>query len=275
MSGMKRRRVILQCLCLAVLLALTASIRETTKRSEVVNMTPRAGAKQRVLILWPDGPPKASVILYAGGKGGIRIRRNGSIKRERNFLVRSRQAFVDRGFLVAVPNRPSDWAGSNPFDYRLTEAHAADARDLIAYLRKQADAPVWLIGTSRGTISAANNAAQLGRDGPDGIVLTASVVEPGNKVRPMVQDAELERITVPTLILGHENDGCYVTLWEDQMALAPLFENAPAVETIAVTGGDTGDPSRECGPNSHHGFLGIEAQVVARIADWISAQSDR
>ena len=275
MSERMRIRAVVQCFCLIMLLALTASVPVATDRTVVVNATPRVGAEQRVLILWPDGPPKASVVLYAGGKGGIGIRKDGSIKRAGNFLVRSRDIFAKQGFLVAVPNRPSDWAGSNPFHYRLTEAHAADAAALIRFLRQLADVPVWLVGTSRGSISAANNAARLGRDGPDGIVLTSSVVEPGEKVRPTVQDADLERVTVPTLILGHEDDGCYVTLWDDQMALARLFENAPAVETIVVSGGNAGDLSRECGPYAHHGFLGVEDRVVARIADWIQSQSPR
>jgi hypothetical protein len=41
----------------------------------------------------------------------------------------------------------------------------------------------------------------------------------------------------------------------------------PVKELITFTGGITrGDP---CQAKAHHGYNGIEAEVVAKIADWI------
>jgi len=229
----------------------------------------RPGAKQAFLLLRPNGTPKASVVLYAGGSGSVGIRKDGTVKRGGNFLVRTRDLFAARGFLVLVPDRPSDWASGDKWSYRLTEEHARDAAALIAFLRAEADVPVWLVGTSRGSISAANAAARIGGNGPAGIVLTASVTNGGNKVRPSLADIDFERITAATLILGHSDDDCYVTPWSEQTNLVGALTKARKVQAIAVSGGEAGDLSAPCGPHSHHGFLGIEKETVARIADWI------
>lgn len=232
-------------------------------------LEPRPGAKQKFLILRPDGPPKASVVLYAGGSGSIGIRNDGSLKSAGNFLVRTRSLFVAQGFLVLVPDRPSDWAGGDKWSYRLTEKHARDAAALIAFLRAEADVPVWLVGTSRGSISAANAAARIEKNGPEGIVLTASVTNGGNKVRPSLADIDLDRITAATLILGHKDDDCYVTPWSEQADLAGQLAKARKVDAVDVSGGQAGDHSAPCGSHSHHGFLGIEKETVVRIAAWI------
>lgn len=251
------------CCLLAMLMGAPA----TAAERQVLESRP--GAKQKFLLLRPDGPPKASVVLYAGGSGSIRIRKDGSVMRGGNFLVRTRKLFAEHGFLVLVPDRPSDWAGGDKWSYRLTQAHAKDAAALIAFLRAEADVPVWLVGTSRGSISAANAAARIGGNGPAGIVLTASVTNGGNKIRPSLADIDLERITAATLVLGHRDDDCYVTPWSEQADLARELSKARKVQTIGVSGGEAGDLTAACGPHSHHGFLGIEKETVARIADWI------
>lgn len=232
-------------------------------------LEPRPDAKQKFLLLRPDGPPKASVVLYAGGSGSIGIRKDDSLNNGGNFLVRTRALFAAHGFLVLVPDRPSDWAGGDKWSYRLTKEHAQDAAALVDFLRAEADVPVWLVGTSRGSISAANAAARIGKNGPEGIVLTASVTNGGNKIRPSLADIDLERITASTLILGHKDDDCYVTPWSEQANLAGKLTKARKVRAVSVSGGQAGDLSAPCGAHSNHGFLGIEKETVARIADWI------
>ena len=237
--------------------------------TETVRLKPREGAAQNMVLLQPADVPIGAVVLYAGGSGSIGVKQDGKIKRTGNFLVRSRQLFAEAGFLVAVPDRPSDWAGSNKFDYRLTQSHALDALAIIDFLRSETKGPVWLVSTSRGSISAANNAARLGAKGPDGIVLSASVTNPGNKIRPSVNDAALERIEVPVLVLGHEDDDCYVTPWSEQRALVGRLIAAPSRAALSVTGGKAGDMTQPCGPFSHHGFLGIERETIRKITDWM------
>src|SRR5262249_27812683 len=135
---------------------------------KVIDISTRPDVTQRMLVLSPQ-KPKAAAILLAGGHGGLQISPNGSFGWGKgNFLVRSRQLFEDQGLLVAVVDAPSD--RQSPLylsGFRGTSEHVMDIKAVIAWLRKQADVPVWLVGTSRGTQSAAYAAICLaGRDGP-------------------------------------------------------------------------------------------------------------
>ena len=80
-----------------------------------------------------------------------------------NFLVRTRQMFVNDGIAVAVIDAPSD-RQSAPYlnGFRLSKEHADDARAVIAWLKEQLHVPVWLVGTSRGTSAAAIAVALAG-----------------------------------------------------------------------------------------------------------------
>jgi predicted alpha/beta-hydrolase family hydrolase len=264
---MYRKAPLLVFLALIVAVLVPPPVRAESQ--EAVTLKVRGDARLRFLLLHPAGPPVAAVVLYPGGAGNIGIKKDGSIKYGNNFLVRSRDLFAKQGFLTAVVDRPSDWAGSDKDQYRLSAAHAEDAAAIARALRDRTAAPIWFIGTSRGTISVASIASRLGRDRIAGIVLTSSVTAPGKRSPQTVQDADLAGIAVPVLILGHGGDDCYVTPWSEQEDLAGRFKHAAAVETIRIDGGDPGNLAEPCGPISHHGFLGQEKDVVGRIAVWI------
>jgi pimeloyl-ACP methyl ester carboxylesterase len=160
-------------------LSLFASSAWAEATSRVADIPTRPGVMQRVLLLGPD-KPKATVILFAGGHGGLQISSGGSFKwGEGNFLVRTREQFAAHGLLVAVVDAPSD-RQSPPYlsGFRQTPEHVADIKAVIAWLKQQAPVPVWLVGTSRGTQSAAFIATQLpvADGGPNGLVLTSTML---------------------------------------------------------------------------------------------------
>jgi dienelactone hydrolase len=236
---------------------------------QVADIPTRPGVTQRILVITPD-KAKAAVILFAGGDGGIQIRPDGSITRSGNFLVRSRQLFVDQSLTTVVIDAPSD-RQSHPFlsGYRQTDDHVTDVKAVIAWLRQQAKIPVWLIGTSRGTQSAAHVATSLPvtEGGPDGIVLTATVVN-DSRSRDVTRMA-LDRIRIPVLVAHHREDSCRVCLYSDVPRLMEKLTTPPRKELITFDGGiSVGDP---CEARAYHGFNGIEKEVVQRIAAWITA----
>src|SRR5205085_1458155 len=109
-----------------------------------------------------------------------------------------------QGLVVAVIDAPSDrqnWPYLN--DFRQTADHVTDVKAAIAWLRQELKLPVWLVGTSRGTQSAAFIATQLAPadGGPDGIVLTSTILQ--DRRTRAVPDMALERIKVPVLITHH------------------------------------------------------------------------
>jgi hypothetical protein len=175
---------------------------------KVVDISTRPRVSQRMLVLSPK-TAKAAAVLLAGGHGGLQISADGSFGWGKgNFLVRSRQLFVDHGLLVAVVDAPSD-RQSPPYlsGFRGTSEHVMDLKAVIAWLRQQANVPVWLIGTSRGTQSAAYAATYLaGRDGADGLVLTSTILTDSREFP--VPALQLDRVRIPVLVVHHVNDGC-------------------------------------------------------------------
>jgi pimeloyl-ACP methyl ester carboxylesterase len=141
--------------------------------------------------------------------------------------------WVREGFLVAVLDRPSD-RKNGLWNFRTTSEHAADVKQAIAAIREVAPVPVWLVGTSMGSLSAANAAARLPEGGPDGIVLTSSVTETSKASYETTRHAGLVK------------------------QLMTFQGGRPAI-------------SPPCEARSPHGYLGIEATVVSAIGAWIRA----
>ena len=263
---MKRFRVLVYLLC-----ALFISNAWAQVAQRVVDIPTRPGVTQRIMLLSPDDP-KAAVVLFPGGHGGLQIFPNGGFKwGEGNFLVRTREMFAAQGLLVAVVDAPSD-RQSPPYlnKFRQTPEHVADIKAVIAWLRQQAKVPVWLVGTSRGTQSAAFIATRLppAEGGPDGLVLTSTILS-DNKGRP-VPDMDLDKISVPVLVVHHKRDGCKHCAYTAIPGLMDKLSTAPRKELLTFDGGqDRGDP---CEAFAHHGFNGIEKDVVVKIAQWIEAR---
>lgn len=259
------------CLLQLALLAFSNQLWAQTPR--IVDIPTRPGVTQGMVVLVPD-KPKAAVVLFAGGHGGLQISSTGSFKwGEGNFLVRSRRLFASNGLMVAVVDAPSDHQYP-PYlsGFRQTPEHVADIKAVIAWFKRQSDIPVWLVGTSRGTQSAAFIATQLAPDdgGPDGVVLTSTILIDVPGGRP-VPEMPLGRIKVPTLVVHHKQDGCGYCKYRNLPRLMDKLTAVPSKELLTFEGGkNQGDP---CEAMAYHGFNGIEQQVVTKIAEWIIQKS--
>lgn len=117
--------------------------------------------------------------------------------------MRSRTLSAERGFLAAVVDVPSDRVPDGLTGFRSSGAHAQDIAGVIAFLKQRADVPVWLVGTSMGTVSAANAAARV-PNGVDGLVLTSSVTRPSRRERESLKDVNLRDIALPSLFVHNK-----------------------------------------------------------------------
>ena len=237
--------------------------------------TPR-GAKQAFILVKPDRPV-ASVILFAGGHGALGLQSATAMKwGAQNFLVRSRDKFAAHGFMVAVVDVPSDQRQGMNAIFRMSGAHAGDIGAVAAYLKQQASAPVWLIGTSMGTFSAAEGA--IAAKGVDGLVLSSTITRarPEWKIARSHPDGvasmALQQVTVPSLIVSHKRDGCAITPAADAPKLSKRLTKASKVDVVLLDGGAP-PQSDPCEARSQHGFLGIEAEAVNAIAKFVQANS--
>lgn len=235
----------------------------------MVELGTRSGVTQRILLKKPTAP-QANLILFAGGHGNLDLRNNGDIGwGNSNFLVRSRELFADNGFLVALVDAPSDRKTNRGMldGFRTSAEHAQDIVRVIIYLREQAPVPVWLVGTSRGSTSAANAAIRITQGGVEGLVLTSGITR-WNERGDNLLDMPLEDIRIPTLVVHHRDDGCRVTPYSGVKDIMERLKNSSNSEHISFTGGNA-PVSRPCGAKSQHGFYGIEEEVVNVISQWI------
>jgi pimeloyl-ACP methyl ester carboxylesterase len=138
------------------------------------------------------GNPVATAILFPGGNGVYGAMRQ-------NFLVRIVPDLVRLGVSVVVVDAPSDQAGGMSWPFREGVEHARDIGAVIDFAKTRWPAPVWLIGTSAGTISAANGAVAAGTR-IHGLILTSSVWAGG------MAAVALEKIVVPELIVHNRDD---------------------------------------------------------------------
>jgi pimeloyl-ACP methyl ester carboxylesterase len=240
------------------LLALSAHAEES-----LIQLDTRPDVKVPVFYMKSD-QALASVVLLPGGGGSIGAMVDGKPSGP-NFLVRSRDQFAAAGFNVAVMSRASD---RSDLDYpeRISADHVQDIKALVDFLKKDTGLPVWLVGTSRGTVSATAAAIAFGNDNLAGIVLTSSVVS--YKKTGAVPTQALDKIRIPVLVLHHERDACKVCAPYEVPAILKGLKNSPVKKLVMVSGGDnpSGDP---CEPMHFHGYIGIEKPTVDTIAAWI------
>lgn len=211
---------------------------------------------------------KVTVFLFPGGGGGFGKVVDGR-PTSNNFLVRSVPHFLANGFNVAIFGRPSD---SEELDYadRIGETHLTDVRAVLDFVKTKSPAPIWIIGTSRGTISSAATVINIRDPAIAGLVLTSSVVT--YKKVGAVPRQDLSAIRVPVLVLHHAKEECVHCQPHEVPAIIRGLINSPAKKLIMVDGGanPTGDP---CAGQHWHGFIGMEKEAVNTIADWIKRPS--
>jgi pimeloyl-ACP methyl ester carboxylesterase len=233
----------------------------------VADLPLAGGASERVLLLAVPNP-RATVVLLPGGDGVILIGDAGGVAPNGNFLVRTRSLWAAFGMSALVLGPPN---GGSLLGQRHTPFYAAALAAAADYARTRANAPVWLIGTSQGSVAAANGAAHLpGRVA--GVVLTSSVSE-RSQSGETVFDADLGAVAVPALVLSNQYDTCTASPPADGNRIIAALGRAPRREFVMVAS----DQSRSspCEAMSPHGYLGIEGAVIQRISNWIAIAPGR
>jgi len=161
--------------------------------------------------------------------------------RAANFLVRAAPDFARHEALPVAMDAPSDQDELTD-ECRFGEAQTADARAVIGELKRRFPGlPVYLVGTSRGTISA----AVLGR-----------------RRAPNLRGFDYGAIGAPLLFVHHREDGCEHTPYPAAVRLASRYP------LVSVSGGKPAE-SGPCEPFAAHGYFGREAETAAAIAAWM------
>ena len=236
----------------------------------VESIATRPGVTQSYWLVEPADPPKAIAIMILGGDGQLRFDETGPTSQKNNFLMRIRGDMLRAGILLAYPDKPSDQGALDNF--RSERRHAEDIEALILALKRRADLPAFVIGTSRGTVSAANAAARLDPALIAGVMLTTTIFErTAGRVRlTSVHNVPLADIRVPVFVLHHRDDQCYITPVAGVPALLRALTLAPRKDSIILSGGKPAE-SEPCGALAPHGFFGVQDQASRAMIDWINS----
>jgi hypothetical protein len=233
----------------------------------------------------------AVLVLFIGGDGTLGLTANQVNTGSPNFLARNRNHFAAEGFVVAVVDAASDFNqhnhalttepdgsvhGSGLRGHRLPtrlhgDKHLADLVVVMNDLRtRYPGLPIWAVGTSRGTVSAAVTALWV-TPPADGLVLTSTLTGPD--ASEDMSGLALELVEAPVLIVTHHDDACPITRPADSAALRQRFTSSSRVRVMHLNGGST-PISLPCDPLAQHGFFGIDQKAVDAITRWIRRRED-
>ena len=239
-------------------------------QQEIVTLPTRPPVTQSYFLTSIPTELQAVAVLFPGSGGLINLRSENGQPRfgQGNFLVRSRAQFVKNGVVAAILDAPSDqqtvWGMTDEF--RLGELHFTDVSAVLDDLGQRFPAtPLFLIGTSRGTISAAAIGARV--DGRvAGVVLTSTMFRPAPKKSqepgPGLSKFDFANIKTPVLFVHHVSDQCEVTPYSDTARFSDKYP------LITVFGGSP-PQSGPCDAFSAHGYLGKEPETVEQIVNWM------
>ena len=253
------RHLLLRVLCVGLWALGVVSPSWAVDRLIAVNTRPEVSTSYWWM---PRDGATATVILFSGGGGGIGYR-DGEPK-SGNFLIRSRNEFAKAGFNVALMGNPSDMPKLTPV-FRQSSEHFADVRAVVQDIRSRTPAPIWLVGTSQGTISAAASGIDLGST-IQGVVLTATLS--GQQLGGSVSDLALSQLAVPVLVHQHAKDSCKLTPPYLAERLITKLTTAPVKKYMEVDGGQN-PTGPACEAFHYHGYIEMEPEAVAQIAAWI------
>lgn len=254
----------MKALCLVVGLSLPGAL----FAQEMVTLQPRPGAKLAFFVANMGArQPRAVALLLSGGGGNINLRmEQGQVRfNQGNFLPRSRREFIRNGVLPVILDNPSDQQrGEGMSDgFRASAQHVADMRAVLAEMHKRHPGlPVFVVGTSRSTLSAAYLGGALQGE-IAGVVLTSSLFYSDQRARfPALAGYDWSKVKVPMLFVHHGDDACGATPYHEAARLGQRFP------LVTVNGGKPAE-SPPCEPLAQHGFYGKEAETVDAIAAWM------
>ena len=235
---------------------------------EMVTLQTRPGVTQSFFIAqMGQRKPQAVALLMAGGGGSIDLRmEQGQVRfNQGNFLPRSRREFIRNGVLPVILDNPSDQQrGEGMSDgFRAGAQHVTDMRAVLAEVKKRHPGlPVFIVGTSRSTLSAAYLGGALEGE-VAGVVLTSSIFFSDQRARfPALAGYNWSKVKVPILFVHHGDDACGATPYHEAARLGRRFP------LVTVKGGKPAQ-SPPCEPMAQHGFYGKEAETVDAIAAWM------
>jgi predicted esterase len=210
---------------------------------------------------------KHGIAIFPGQPGILKLREEkGQLEYDQrgNFLIRSRRHWLDDETLTAVLDAPSDQWATFTQGFRATPRYGADIAAILNEVSKRYGVGEWtLVGTSEGSISAFH-AARMNPAIAKRVILTSSVFSATANGAGLT-GANFGELSTPLLWVHHENDPCKYTQYRDARRYAE--KSMSPLVTVRGGGPETGGA---CQARSHHGYVGVEREVVLAMRSWVT-----
>lgn len=205
----------------------------------------------------------ALVLLFEGAQGKLQPGSKGFAHKAYPLLLRHGVGAA----LMDAPTTHDGFKAGLGSAFRESTAHMADIDAVIRALKQRYGLPVWLLGTSNGTRSAA--AYAIRRSGAiAGVVLVSSSTDPPFG-EPIAKLPGIGAVTVPLLAVAHVADRCVGSPPAGAVEIVKAAKGSPAAAAMLFAGGlDTGPAP--CGDETHHSFYGVEEEAIAAIVGFIT-----
>jgi hypothetical protein len=208
----------------------------------------------------PPGNAYASVVLMTGGNGLLSLDATGTIiDSTGNFLIRTANLFLQHGLNVMMADVALAYPAPNGMTLsdRLSSTHVVELQGFINAAMIRWGKPVWVVGTSNGSVSAVTAAGFTSAlSGLRGVVLTSTVTQLSAADQPTF-NLYVSRITVPTLVVWNQDDHCTASPPSGSAALFAAIPSSNKASDVLEGGHSVAtDP---CGAFSEHGLPGPHA----------------
>jgi hypothetical protein len=207
------------------------------------------------------------VLLIPGGNGARHLKEvDGKITLSANFIARTSERYAQAGLIAVLMDAPSDSINGMSDSFRISDDHFIDIKAILDSFPVKR---VFVIATSRGTLSGVALAARMANDPRlKGLVLTGSI-----QYKDYIETAHPEQIKSPVLIVHHRDDACDLNSFAGAQDIYDhLRVTNKNVLFVPVSEGSTPEGQDPCMPISVHGFYGADAVVTDRIIQWVTTR---
>ncbi len=245
-----KNRVILFLLAISMLSG-------ATRASGVIDVPSSLGEPTRTLLVSvPE--PRATVLLYIGGDGRLRLTEDGRTSHGHTF-VRSLHLWSAHHINAVLVDTPFDLGNAMRGHKRGTQEHLSRVAEVISHYSKNSSTPVWIFGHSMGTSTVA---AFLSSEKPEISRLRGYIVAGTHKGETIPTSTK-----IPVMAIHHKKEACEATPIEASEAIVNTRSSDTPKALVLLDGGL--NEGHRCQARAYHGFYGIENELINTAASFV------
>lgn len=225
--------------------------------AQVIDVPFSSGPATRTLLI-PAENPKATVLLYIGGDGLLKLTDSGYTAHGHTF-VRSKEYWKKYGINAVLVDSPNDLGTAVRGHLRATDDHVHRVLSVSEFYKARMNHPIWIFGHSMGTSTVS---AIVVKKPEIQNVLSGLIIAGTHKGEVIPATIEL-----PLIAIHHAKEACAATPISASEQIVKSRPPHLRTEFVLIDGGL--DQGRPCLAMAYHGFNRTEDKLVDAAAKFI------